>query len=91
MHHRDLEYSNYVDKIREPIKKLEDKIMVKLIDHIGLSEVTFEDQNRNIHANCCICNDNPEYSIVIDKKFSYIYICYTCRKRFEPLQRTKIS
>lgn len=76
--------NNYINERREPIKKIEESILGDIIEKLRNCDYRFDDQKRNIHVNCCLCNDCPEYVLVIKNiEHSIIYMCWTCRKKFE--------
>jgi hypothetical protein len=80
-----------VDVLRMTIKKIENDILQGLIEEIGNSDYEFEDQNRNITAKCCVCNNKPEYSLIVCGEFTHVYFCCECRKNFNGIMNNNIK
>jgi hypothetical protein len=80
-----------VNTLRAPIKKLENNILESLIKELGNNDYEFEDQNRNISVNCCVCNDKPNYSLMVCGEFTHVYFCYECRKKLTNIMSNNIK
>jgi len=76
---------DFIDKNRKAIIKLQNQLLIKFADYVRGKNITFENQDRNIWVNCCICNDKPNNCLIINGEFTYVYLCEGCKNKFEKI------
>ena len=76
---------DFINENRKPIIELEDRLLIKFTKYIYRENFDFKEQNRNVWVNCGICNDVPHHSLIIDDEFTHVYLCHSCKKKFENL------
>lgn len=82
---------NRVEDFKKPLQqKMEKEVMKKLVYELQYYTCSFEshyltDIIKDIHLQmrCCICNDNPNYYLLINGKYLHLYMCFRCKHSFE--------